>query len=56
MSTMNGLQLAETDEEIHTQGLNLTELEGALHPISENIPTTKIKMDSIERQSHQCPN
>ena len=40
MSTMNGLKLAETDEEIRAQGLNLTELEGAL--IAKNIIFQKI--------------
>ena len=30
MSTMNGLQLTETDESVKEQGLDLTELKGAL--------------------------
>ena len=40
MSTMNGLKLKETDNEIRDQELELTELEGAL--ISKNIIFQKI--------------
>ena len=40
MSTMNGLKLAETDEDIPAQGLNLTVLEGA--SIAKNIIFQKI--------------
>ena len=40
MSVMNGLKLEETDEHIRNQGLQLTELEGAL--IAKNIIFQKI--------------
>ena len=40
MSTMNGLNLKETDKQIHDQDLQLTELEGAL--IAKNIIFQKI--------------
>ena len=40
MSTGNGLKLAETDKQIKDQGLELTELEGAL--IARNIIFQKI--------------
>ena len=40
MSSMNRLQLAETDDSIKEQGVNLTELEGAL--IAKTIIFQKI--------------